>query len=120
MNPKRRIPADNPSTSIAGNAKPTELGNESINDETTTVSQGGRVSIAPREILAKRFPGWTQRFWTWVTGIALPGQRPLIIWRPWMRAIALLIQVLVSGAIGISALTHISSSTKESVYERIA
>ncbi|WP_019925389.1 fatty acid desaturase [Nocardia sp. BMG111209] len=25
-----------------------------------------------------RFPGWTQHFWTWQTGRALPGQRPLI------------------------------------------
>ncbi|HEY0532507.1 MAG TPA: hypothetical protein VGD29_13020 [Actinoplanes sp.] len=25
-----------------------------------------------------RFPAWTQHFWTWQTGKALPGQRPLI------------------------------------------
>lgn len=25
-----------------------------------------------------RFPGWTQHFWTWLTGKALPHQRPLI------------------------------------------
>src|SRR5215472_8216144 len=26
-----------------------------------------------------RFPGWTQHFWTWFTGKALPHQKPLIV-----------------------------------------
>lgn len=33
-----------------------------------------------------RFPGWTQHFWTWMTGKALPGQRPRIrhSWRSYL------------------------------------
>lgn len=30
-----------------------------------------------------RFPGWTQHFWTWVTGKALPHQKPLLRHRWW-------------------------------------
>ncbi|WP_224364176.1 fatty acid desaturase [Hyalangium versicolor] len=31
----------------------------------------------------QRFPGFTQPFWTWLTGKALPGQRPLMASGPW-------------------------------------
>jgi len=50
--------------------------------------------------LGNRFPAFTQQFWTWLTGIALPGQKPLWVWRPWMRALALFAQIYLAAALG--------------------
>jgi len=47
----------------------------------------------------QRFPGWTQHLWTWVTGKALPGQRPLVRLNP----LSYLILDLVALAIGIGS-----------------
>jgi hypothetical protein len=43
-----------------------------------------------------RFPGWTQHFWTWQTGKALPGQRPLIR-HSWASYLALTLAVFLMG-----------------------
>jgi fatty acid desaturase len=47
-----------------------------------------------------RFPAWTQHFWTWQTGKALPGQRPLLRlgWAPYL-AVSL---VLFLGGLALS------------------
>ncbi len=39
-----------------------------------------------------RFPAWTQHFWTWQTGKALPGQTPLVrhTWASYLIAVAVL------------------------------
>ncbi|MEQ8964942.1 MAG: hypothetical protein RID91_03885 [Azospirillaceae bacterium] len=34
------------------------------------------------------FPAWTQNFWTWVTGKALPGQEPLFVHSWWSYTLA--------------------------------
>ena len=59
-----------------------------------------RNAIDLRLQLQIRFPVFTQRFWTWLTGIALPDQVPLFIWRPWVRALALFAQTIVAASIG--------------------
>ncbi|MFI1919696.1 fatty acid desaturase [Nocardia sp. NPDC020380] len=43
-----------------------------------------------------RFPGWTQHFWTWQTGRALPGQRPLIR-HGWASYLALTLAIFLTG-----------------------
>jgi hypothetical protein len=53
-----------------------------------------------RLILGRRFPKWTQHFWTWLTGLPLPEQKPLFIWRPWMRALALFAQTILAASLG--------------------
>jgi len=44
------------------------------------VSPGAAVMTEHADVRGSylRFPGWTQHFWTWLTGKALPHQRPLI------------------------------------------
>ncbi len=53
-----------------------------------------------RQQLQKRFPGFTQGFWTWLTGVALTKQVPLLIWRPWQRALALIAQIYIAATLG--------------------
>jgi len=48
-----------------------------------------------------RFPGWTQHFWTWQTGKALPGQRPLVR-HTWASYVALTLVIYFAG-LGLSA-----------------
>jgi hypothetical protein len=48
-----------------------------------------------------RFPGWTQHFWTWQTGKALPGQEPLIR-HTWASYLAVTLGVFLGG-LAISA-----------------
>ncbi|GAA1188921.1 fatty acid desaturase [Pseudonocardia alaniniphila] len=43
-----------------------------------------------------RFPGWTQHFWTWQTGRALPGQKPLIR-HTWSTYLAMTLTVFLVG-----------------------
>lgn len=43
-----------------------------------------------------RFPAWTQHFWTWSTGRALPGQRPLIK-HTWLSYLATTLAIFLSG-----------------------
>ena len=43
-----------------------------------------------------RFPGWTQHFWTWLTGKALPGQRPLVR-HSWKSYLAVTLACFFSG-----------------------
>lgn len=43
-----------------------------------------------------RFPGWTQHFWTWQTGKALPGQKPLLR-HTWWSYLAVTIGLFVVG-----------------------
>lgn len=43
-----------------------------------------------------RFPGWTQHFWTWQTGKALPGQRPLIR-HTWVSYLAVTLGLYLAG-----------------------
>jgi hypothetical protein len=43
-----------------------------------------------------RFPGWTQHFWTWQTGRALPGQKPLIR-HTWASYFAVTLAVFFAG-----------------------
>jgi hypothetical protein len=43
-----------------------------------------------------RFPAWTQHFWTWQTGKALPGQRPLLR-HTWATYLALTIGLFAVG-----------------------
>lgn len=44
----------------------------------------------------RRFPGWTQHFWTWQTGKALPGQSPLIR-HTWASYLATVLAVYAGG-----------------------
>ena len=43
-----------------------------------------------------RFPAWTQHFWTWQTGRALPGQQPLLR-HTWASYLAVTILLFLSG-----------------------
>src|SRR4051794_38181215 len=43
-----------------------------------------------------RFPAWTQHFWTWQTGKALPGQKPLLR-HTWASYLAVTLVVFLSG-----------------------
>ncbi|MFF0737884.1 hypothetical protein ACFYVK_40530 [Streptomyces chartreusis] len=43
-----------------------------------------------------RFPAWTQHFWTWQTGKALPGQKPLIK-HTWASYLAVTLTVFFTG-----------------------
>ena len=43
-----------------------------------------------------RFPGWTQHFWTWQTGKALPGQKPLLR-HTWATYLAATLTVFFAG-----------------------
>jgi hypothetical protein len=43
-----------------------------------------------------RFPAWTQHFWTWQTGKALPGQRPLLH-HTWASYLAATLTVFFAG-----------------------
>jgi hypothetical protein len=43
-----------------------------------------------------RFPAWTQHFWTWQTGKALPGQKPLIR-HTWATYLAATLTVFLTG-----------------------
>lgn len=43
-----------------------------------------------------RFPQWTQHFWTWQTGKALPGQRPLVR-HTWATYLAVTLTVFFAG-----------------------
>ncbi|MFJ6154000.1 fatty acid desaturase [Micromonospora profundi] len=43
-----------------------------------------------------RFPAWTQHFWTWQTGKALPGQEPLIR-HTWASYLAVTLTLFLSG-----------------------
>lgn len=43
-----------------------------------------------------RFPSWTQHFWTWQTGKALPGQKPLIR-HAWASYLAMTLIVFFTG-----------------------
>ncbi|WP_431873279.1 fatty acid desaturase [Amycolatopsis sacchari] len=43
-----------------------------------------------------RFPAWTQHFWTWQTGKALPGQRPLLR-HTWASYLAVTLAVFFAG-----------------------
>jgi len=43
-----------------------------------------------------RFPLWTQHFWTWQTGKALPGQRPLLC-HTWSSYLAVTLALFLSG-----------------------
>lgn len=43
-----------------------------------------------------RFPAWTQHFWTWQTGKALPGQKPLIR-HTWATYLAATVVVFAAG-----------------------
>lgn len=43
-----------------------------------------------------RFPGWTQHFWTWQTGKALPGQKPLLR-HTWASYLATTLAVFFAG-----------------------
>lgn len=63
-------------------------------------NQSRRDPIEFRKLFNTRLPGWTQPFWTWLTGIALPGQKRLWVWRPWMRALALFAQIYLAAALG--------------------
>lgn len=53
-----------------------------------------------------RFPAWTQHFWTWQTGKALPGQRPLIrhTWASYLTVtLATFLTGLAVSAVAVSA-----------------
>ena len=41
-----------------------------------------------REIYKDRFPGWSQHFITWLTGVPFKGQRPLIRSNPYLELMA--------------------------------
>ncbi len=43
-----------------------------------------------------RFPSWTQHFWTWQTGKALPGQRPLVR-HTWTSYLAVVLALFGTG-----------------------
>jgi hypothetical protein len=43
-----------------------------------------------------RFPGWTQHFWTWQTGKALPGQKPLLR-HTWASYLAVTLTAFLGG-----------------------
>jgi hypothetical protein len=43
-----------------------------------------------------RFPAWTQHFWTWQTGKALPGQRPLLR-HTWASYLAVTLTLFLGG-----------------------
>jgi hypothetical protein len=43
-----------------------------------------------------RFPAWTQHFWTWQTGKALPGQKPLLR-HTWASYLAVTLTVFLAG-----------------------
>ncbi len=43
-----------------------------------------------------RFPAWTQHFWTWQTGKALPGQQPLLR-HTWASYLAVTLALFLSG-----------------------
>lgn len=49
-----------------------------------------------------RFPGWTQHFWTWFTGKALPHQKPLIR-HTWFSYLGLTLAIFFAG-LSLSAL----------------
>lgn len=43
-----------------------------------------------------RFPAWTQHFWTWQTGKALPGQQPLLR-HTWASYLAVTLTAFLAG-----------------------
>ncbi|MCX4692538.1 fatty acid desaturase [Streptomyces sp. NBC_01408] len=54
----------------------------------------------------QRFPRWTQHLWTWITGKALPGQKPLVK----LNVVTYVILDLVGLAVGIGSAWWIVSS----------
>ncbi|WP_367155158.1 hypothetical protein [Methylomonas sp. HYX-M1] len=71
--------------------------------DATKLAKSYRLRLA----LKNRFPNWSQWFWSWLTGIALPGQEPLIVWRPETRALALFFQIILAASLGTSLINHI-------------
>jgi hypothetical protein len=49
----------------------------------------------------QRFPGWSQRLWTWYTGKPLPGQRPRLRPSPWLYLAANLTGLFGSAAASV-------------------
>ncbi|MFG6417218.1 hypothetical protein ACG02S_25315 [Roseateles sp. DC23W] len=56
--------------------------------------------LETRSKLAERFPRWTQPFWTWLTGIAMPDAKPLHRWTFGTHLGALLFAWLATLALG--------------------
>lgn len=63
-----------------------------------------------------RFPHWTQRLWTWLTGVALPGQKPIIVWRPWMH----FVQVVLIAVLAMSFATFFTHDLVSSALSFLA
>lgn len=56
--------------------------------------------LETRRKLAQRFPRWTQPLWTWLTGIAMPGDRPVLRWTFGIHLGALLLVWIGTLALG--------------------
>ena len=70
--------------------------------------------LETRRKLAERFPRWTQPFWTWLTGIAMPGGKPLHRWTFGTHLGALLLAWLATLALGtwaVAALLRLAFGT---------
>ncbi len=62
------------------------------------MTPGEEAMVPVRDVRAtyRRFPGWTQHFWTWQTGKALPGQEPLLR-HTWASYLAVVVALFVGG-----------------------
>jgi len=63
--------------------------------------------LETRRKLAERFPRWIQPFFTWLTGIAMPGTKPLYRWTFGTHLGALLLAWLFCMAVGTWAIASL-------------
>jgi fatty acid desaturase len=76
----------------------------------SAVSRGRRAAESarnPRESMAN-LPGFMQPFLTWLTGMPLPGQTPLLRWTPWRLVICTAGEILLGLLVGVVALYYLS------------
>lgn len=58
-----------------------------------------------RRILAARFPRWTQPFWTWITGIAMPDEPPRRHWTNGTHLGGLLLAWIATSVLGVASVS---------------
>lgn len=52
-------------------------------------------------IALARLPAWTQRYWTWLSGIAMPTEMKRRPWAPWQHVLCTVVALAVAAAVGV-------------------
>lgn len=59
--------------------------------------------LETRSALHERLPRWTQPLLTWITGVAMPGDRPLRPWSMHAHLVGLVIAWIATMSLGVTA-----------------